>query len=511
MSGQGAFASRHLPGNVRANEENEMSTAGVLEGALSSRPVPRNGEAGAHDVLALLSLAGRESSEIDARLAAIAALPFVTSVLGLPDRHQKGKMEVPSSIGIATRGVLVPEFTSVAVNDGMGVVATDLHAKDLTPERLQALFTRIGSHSAGSVIERNRYSLDHADVRRVLAHGGRAVTARYDLDPAAAERMENGACIALPGDPEKLIREVVPGALLNARLVASEMGLNFGGNHFLEVQVVDEVQDPAHAARWGLRHGQVVVMYHLGPGPFSGPLLHHWTRRTKLKGHRVPAFFLSKLGFHYGQRLARGNFAAKWRTHFRANGWTPIVEQSAEGQAFVAAMAMAMNFGYAYRLATVRAILDGLRETFAPNVRAELLCDISHNGITQETLGGEKAWVARHNACRLVPGQPTIVAGAWDVPSYLGLGLSDSNGTLHSYDHGAGHLIETARAEGRLSPTEDTVTRVRMTRGRDARVVSARNVTVMKPGPIDQLMDRLADHHLMRPVVRLRPVGNLKN
>ena len=71
-------------------------------------------------VLSTLSLEGHSSAEIDARLAEVAALPFVTSVLGLPDRHQKGSMEVPSSIGIATRGVVVPEFTSVAVNDGMG-------------------------------------------------------------------------------------------------------------------------------------------------------------------------------------------------------------------------------------------------------------------------------------------------------------------------------------------------------------------------------------------------------
>lgn len=511
MSGQGAFANHHLPGTgSRAHEENVMPTAGVLEGALPMS-APRGGGANAHDVLELLSLAGRESTEVDARLAEVASLPHVTSVLGLPDRHQKGKMEVPSSIGIATRGVIVPEFTSVAVNDGMGVVVTDLQARDLTPERIQALFLRIGSHSAGNVFERNRYSLDTADVRRVLVQGGRAVTSRYDLDPAAADRMENGARIELTGDPERLIRECVPASLLNGRLVASEMGLNFGGNHFLEVQVVDEIRDAACAARWGLRHGQVVVMYHLGPGPFSGPLLHHWSHRTKLKGHRVPAFFLSKLGFHYGQRLGRGSLAAKWRTHFRANGWTAIPENSVEGRSFIAAMAMAMNFGYAYRLATVRAILDGLREAISPNVRGELLCDISHNGITEETLGGERQWVARHNACRLVPGQPTLVAGAWDVPSYLGLGLSDSNGAMHSYDHGAGHLIETARADGRLSPTEDTVTRVRMTRGQRARVVSARNVTVMKPGPIDALMEKLSDHRLMRSVVRLRPLGNLKN
>jgi tRNA-splicing ligase RtcB len=289
------------------------------------------------------------------------------------------------------------------------------------------------------------------------------------------------------------------------------MGLNFGGNHFLELQVVDEVRDAALAARWGLRPGQVVVMYHLGPGPFSGTLLHHYSRRTKLDARRAPAFFLSKLAFHYLQRRGEGRAADKWRTHFRSNGWTPIAAGSPEGEAFRAAMAMAMNFGYAYRLATVRAIVDGLRECVSPAVKTELLCDISHNGITAETLAGESAWVARHNACRLAPGRPTIVAGAWDVPSWLGVGLSDAGGRMHSYDHGAGHLIETARAAGRLSPTGDTVLRVRMTRGRKARVVNARPVAVVRPGPIDALMSRLEQDELMRPVVRLRPIGNLKN
>jgi tRNA-splicing ligase RtcB len=488
-----------------------MAVAGVIEPNLNG---PRVSPRPAEGVLATLSLPGcaaHELQAIDARLAEVAALPFVTSVLGLPDRHQKGAMEVPSSIGIATRDVLVPEFTSVAVNDGMGVVATDLHARDLTPARIEALFARIGSRASGHVLERNRYSLTSDVLRRVLVDGGGAVTGRYGFDPAIVERMENGARIELPGDPERALRNCVPPALLDARLVASEMGLNFGGNHFLELQVVDEVRDATLAARWGLRPGQVVVMYHLGPGPFSGTLLHHYSRRTKLDARRAPAFFLSKLAFHYLQRRGEGRAADKWRTHFRSNGWTPIAAGSPEGEAFRAAMAMAMNFGYAYRLATVRAIVDGLRECVSPAVKTELLCDISHNGITEETLAGERAWVARHNACRLAPGRPTIVAGAWDVPSWLGVGLSDAGGRMHSYDHGAGHLIETARAAGRLSPTGDTVLRVRMTRGRKACVVNARPVAVVRPGPIDALMSRLEQDELMRPVVRLRPIGNLKN
>ena len=458
-----------------------------------------------------LSLSGHDTAAVDARLEQLASLDFVTSVLGLPDRHQKGAMEVPSSIGIATRGVIVPEFTSVAVNDGMGVIATDLSARDLSPGRIQALFARIGSHASGHVLERNRYSLDRDDLRRALIEGGAGVVQRYGFDPSVVERMENNARIELPGDPARCLERYVPPMLLNERLTASEMGLNFGGNHFLELQVVDEILDPAAAAKWGLHPGQVVVMYHLGPGPFSGTLLHHFSRRSKIDSSRVPAFFLSKLWFHYLQRAGEGSLASKWNTHFRRNGLTAIPEDSPEGLAFRAALAMAMNFGYAYRLATVRAVIDGLRETVSPRVQANLLFDVSHNGITNEQLGGESQWVARHNACRLVPGAPTIVAGAWDVPSYLGVWESDANGRLHSYDHGAGHLIEEAREAGRMSPTRDTVTRIRMTRGRDAQVTSSRSITVLDPGPLDQLMQRLAQDGLMHSAVRLRPIGNLKN
>jgi tRNA-splicing ligase RtcB (3'-phosphate/5'-hydroxy nucleic acid ligase) len=159
----------------------------------------------------------------------------------------------------------------------------------------------------------------------------------------------------------------------------------------------------------------------------------------------------------------------------------------------------------------VSAIMDGLREALSPRVHAALLCDISHNGISEELQDGRPAWVARHNACRLVPGQPTLVAGAWDVPSYLGLGEAGGDDQVHSYDHGAGHLIERARGTRDMSPTSGTVTRVKMTRGRHAQVTKKVEVPVLSSTPIDRLMDCFAQREVMRSVVRLRPIGNLKN
>ncbi len=466
---------------------------------------------GASGKLVHVSLGEAPPIRIQRTLERLASMPYVDSVIALPDVHWKEHMEVPSSIAIETRGHIVPEFTSVAVNDGMGVVQTDLDAADMTPERMAAFFTRVNSHSASNFFETNRYSIGPAELRGVLAEGARALLSRYRLEPGVLDRMEDRGRMAMPASGTPLA-EVVPLPLLATRFSRSEMGLNFGGNHFLEIQVVDELIDESVAARWGFRRGQVVVMYHLGPGPFGGTLLNHYAEREKLQASRRPLFFASKLFFHYLQRLGRGRASAKWATYFRRNGWTPLPVDSEEGILLRQAFAMAINFGYGYRLATMAAIRDALRETVSPATAVEVFCDISHNGVTEETRAGGAAWVARHNACRLAPGGPTIVAGTHDVPSYLGIGGNGRGGHIHSYDHGGGHLIDGYRERDELPATgEGSVHRFRMTRGRNARIVRQQVVPMRTAGPMERLMGCLEQHDVTRPVVRLRPLGNLKN
>jgi len=289
------------------------------------------------------------------------------------------------------------------------------------------------------------------------------------------------------------------------------MGLNFGGNHFLELQVVDAILDREIAARWGFEVGQVVVMYHLGPGPFGGALLHHCARRSKLRRERVVPFFLSKLLFHYAQRSGSGSFSKKWALYFRQNGWTPTPVNSEEGVFLRQALAMAMNFGHGYRMATMRAIVDGLHEAISPKVSCELFCDVAHNSLTEEEVDNRMAWVARHNTCRLQAGAPTIVAGTCDIPSYLGIGTEASSDRLHSYDHGAGHLIDGDRKSGRLTPTRDSVIRMRATRGRKGRLISQEEIPGQSSKPIDRLMEGLHKAGMMQSVLKLRPIGNFKN
>jgi len=444
-------------------------------------------------------------------LERVAREPFVESVLALPDLHWKPDMEVPSSLAITTRDTLVPEFTSMDVNDGMGVIPTGLGERDVTRERLGALFASLAAHSASWHFDRNRYSLSADELRATLSSGARALLERYRMSEEVAGAFEDGGRVPVAAAGAPSLLEVVPFQLLHTTFTRSEMGLNFGGNHFLEVQVVDEVRDPVVARRWGLERGQVVVMYHLGPGPFSATLLNHYSRRGKLTPKRVPLYFCSKLLFHYLQRMGRGSLARKWELHFRRNGWTAYPAASEEGRLLREAMAMAINFGYAYRLATVRAVADGLGEVFSPTLAWRLLCDVSHNGVEERREGGGVSFVARHNACRLAGGQPTIVAGMYDVPSFLGIAASEVDARLSSYDHGAGHLIEIARRHDRLSAGVGEMTRYRMTRGRSARLVSQDVMPIRSAERIERLMECFDRQRMMHAVVRLRPLGNMKN
>jgi len=459
--------------------------------------------------LTVLSLGEAIPTPIRATLDRLAALPYVEAVLALPDVHWKGRMEVPSSIAVTTRDVIVPEFTSVAVNDGMGVVQTSLREEEMTPERVRAFFTRLNSHSAENFFDTNRYSIGPDHLRRVVKEGARALVGRYGMDERVLERMEDSGRMAMPRDGVALT-DVVPLPLLLSRFSRSEIGLNFGGNHFLELQVVDEVLDASVGMRWGFSPGQVVVMYHLGPGPFGGTLLNHYAERGKLKDSRRPLFLASKLFFHYVQRAGRGRFGSKWASYFRRNGWTAVRAESEEGVLLRQAFAMATNYGYGYRLATMAAVRDAMREAVSTDVACDVFCDIPHNSVREERGPEGTSWIARHNACRLAAGGPTIVAGSYDVPSYVGIGGA-GGGRLDSYDHGAGHLIDRHRDDGRLAPSRGKVTRIRMTRGRNARVVREETVPMRASEPIDRLMDCFEQHGIMRPVVRLRPLGNLKN
>ena len=121
-------------------------------------------------------------------LADLAAAPVV-----LPDFHHKHDLEMPSSIAVATRETIRPEFTSASVNCGMALLALDADVPDETTAR--RFFDELRSrypHPPGW-----RRELSVHDVLSCAEQGARFGVERYGLHPGALERIEEGGRLDL--------------------------------------------------------------------------------------------------------------------------------------------------------------------------------------------------------------------------------------------------------------------------------------------------------------------------
>src|SRR5262249_22092509 len=103
-----------------------------------------------------------------------------------------------------------------------------------------------------------------------------------------------------------------------------------------------------------------------------------------------------------------------------------------------------------------------------------------------------------------------LVAGAHDVPSYLALANPGGPPEIHSYDHGVGCVIEDHRRRG-LAATRDATLRLTLARGGSGAVRGLGVLPVRDARPIERVLDRYQELGSLARIVRLRPLGTLKN
>lgn len=437
----------------------------------------------------------------------IESLPYVTGTLRLPDLHMKDGMEAPSSLVVATDNVIVPHLVSESINDGMGLIATDLDVEDLGPTGATAILRRINEEGALTKAKPSRYSWSTALLEAACRQGAAPLLDHYQLDPSFADRIENGGRSMARALTFNEFAAAVPGYLRRTKLTRSEIGLNFAGNHFLELQTVDEIVDTTVASAWGLRPGQVVAMYHLGPGPLGSILSNLYAFRSKPQLHRKVGYAFFRNVLH----LSRG------RDHHRIfsafNKWLTLDADSEQGEAYANVLNVINNYGFAYRTASMAAIIDAVYEiTGAARQSNRLIVDMSHNMLQSEVIDGKEAWVSRHNCCRPAPGMPGIVAGSHQVPSCVTIGPEGTASKLSGYDHGVGFLIEQAQANGGIAtdPRDFEIRRLSMTRG-TTRLHEERAMPLLERTPLDDAMSKLTAAGMANPVAYLRPLATLKH
>lgn len=436
----------------------------------------------------------------------LAAPPVV-----LPDFHHKGSMEMPSSIAVATTGTIRPTLTSSSVNCGMALIAID---GDRPSDEAVTAFFR-GVRERYPYPTRGARDLTYHEAMGAAADGGVFAVDRWGIDESELERVEEGGRVELDrwGGVERLRRELPALTWQLARLRFGTIGPT---NHFVELQEVEEVLDPVAADLLGIREGQITLQYHAGGGVLTGAVGHLFQRRKDTDRVMRAAMAVQKPVFHLATARSAAQLRERLRLYF-SKGCTPVELDSDEGQRLMLANAAAMNYGYAFRLATYAALRKLAADAFG-GAALRLVVDSPHNSIYEESVGGERAVLHRHNSCRAYPadrmppgttfartGQAVLLPGTHRTSSYLAVAGARSEDSLHSACHGAGTVIEEFERSGasRLDPHGRKTLRFRYS---DAMPTEALH---LDDNGVNAAMSVLTAHHIVRPVARMRPFAVL--
>jgi tRNA-splicing ligase RtcB len=429
----------------------------------------------------------------------------------LPDFHHKRKLEMPSSIAVATRDSIRPTLTSASVNCGMALIAFE---SDLPSRAAIDAFYR-GVRERYPFPTTNRRDLTYAEVVRAAARGAGFAQERWGIHEGDVERIEEHGQIDLEpfGGEARLRRELPALAFQLARLRFGTVGPS---NHFVELQVVEEVHDEAVARELGVREGQLVLQYHAGGGVLTGEIGRMFGRRKDYPKHLRAAMSVVKPMAHLTTARSVAQLRERLSLYF-TEGCPPVSRASEEGRRLMLANAAAMNYGFAFRMATYAALRTLAVQAFG-GTPGRLVVDSPHNSIYEEAVDGETAVVHRHNSCRAFPaermqpgtvfartGQAVLVPGTHRTSSYLAVAGRRSADSLHSACHGAGTVVQQFADRGlsRSDPGQRHTLRYRYSDA-DPEVVAQYD-----DRGVNAAMDVLVSHELVRPVARLRPMAVL--
>ncbi len=451
------------------------------------------------------------------RLVWVSSLPWVAEpVVALPDLHWKDRLETPSSTAIATSSDIVLSFSSPSQNCGMNLLATPIAASDLSDVFLDRLMGELRDMLPR---RRRNAAVTRDEVIAFCIGGAPAAARRYEVDAAQCRVMEAGGNMLAGHEPsrEQFHAAVDKRSVEMGRYSFAYIG---GGNHFLELQVVSEVIDPAACRLMGLSQGQLVAMFHTGSERLGHDLgrLYSWRRKTDPRRRRK--LFWRKVGLHLMRDVGSlADLKRRWAYHFRRQDYVAVPADSREGERLRLTLDVAANYGYANRVAVTGLIQQAFRRaTGDRNLALGIVADLSHNTIHRERIGGRDLWVHRHNAARTVGpsglpddhpyrsiGQPVMIPGTNRTSSFVVVGSEGAAASLHSVDHGAGRTVDRFESAGLLSPRPGRYTR---------------KYTYKAPGPeilehlsdeaIEEVMSVASAADVAHPAARLRPVAVLK-
>jgi tRNA-splicing ligase RtcB (3'-phosphate/5'-hydroxy nucleic acid ligase) len=393
-------------------------------------------------------------------------------------------------------GVISPGGVGYDINCGVRLCTTRLSATEVLP-KIDAVVTRLfqripcGVGSRGGI---GKVSLKELD--RAMTLGAAWSIERGYGQAGHLDSIEDGGSLS-GADPARISERAKERGL-------EQIGTLGSGNHFAEVQRVDEIYLPEAAESMGIFPDGFTLLIHTGSRGF---------------GYQICDDYLRVMG--------RAMRTYQIELPDRQLACAPV--RSEEGKSYLSAMACAANFAWANRQAIMGLAEQALMEALGLSPRElgmRLVYDVCHNiaKIEEHTVGGKtrKVCVHRKGATRAhLPrgrpspwphGQPVIVPGDMGTASYLCVGTEKSmEETFGSSCHGAGRVLSRTAARKKFG-SRDLIGELK-----------AEGITVMAKGrgtlaeemrgaykDVSRVVEVMEKAGISRRVARMRPIGVIK-
>lgn len=433
--------------------------------------------------------------------ANVAHLPGIYKwAITLPDGHEGYGFPIG---GVAAtdyeKGVVSPGGVGYDINCGVRLLQTNLTEKEIRPI-LPTLLDTLFKYIPAGLGSRGQIKVSHVELEKVLSDGVEwAIDRGYGWSEDATKCEEEGCMES--ADPSK----VSPTAKSRGTPQLGSLG---SGNHFLEIEKVDEIFDEKAAKVFGIEKvGQILVFVHTG---------------SRGLGHQVCSDYLRVMD----------NAVKKYKINLPDRELVCAPGKSREAEDYLPAMASACNFAWSNR----QMITHWTRQAFekvlnqpVDSIGLKLIYDVAHNiaKIEEHQVDGRrvKVYVHRKGATRAFPpghnavpstyrevGQPVLIPGSMGTASWVLVGTEKAMElSFGSTAHGAGRNLSRSAAKRRYWGED-----VKKDLEKKGVLVKAASMSVLSeeaPGAykdVDNVTNVSHNVGIATKVARLTPIGVTK-
>ena len=432
----------------------------------------------------------------------VACLPgIVDAAMVMPDGHEGYGFPIGGVAGFDPEngGIVSPGGVGYDINCGVRMLRTDLTYSEVKPkikELLEALYKNVpcGVGSKGKIRLKDK-DLEDAVITGPEYFIDQGLGIKEDLEHCE----ENG--FMKNADFSKV-----------SEMARKRGGPQFGtlgsGNHFLELQQVDEIYDPITAKAFGItKKGQVTVMIHSGSRGF---------------GHQICSDYVRDFV----------DVVKKYKIDLPDRNLVCAPLDSKEADNYFGAMNCAINFAFSNRHIMAQWTRETLAEVFKREWESDLnirtVYDVCHNiaKFEEHEVDGKKKELCMHRkgATRAlwagrkeVPkayakvGQPVIIPGSMSTASYLLVGTPTGKASFGSSNHGAGRVM--SRAEALRTFKGEQLVADMAKHGIGIRAPNMKSIAEEAGAAykdVDQVIESVRQSQISKPVCRLTPIGVVK-